>query len=144
MHSVLCDDKRQCGGWNVGLQGPEEGWAYEEQRGWSLGGGDGACAARFNFCIPLERLLSSLPCHSLLLPSLNTRARAAAWAGHRLESPFPPPANPTWHGQSWTGPTLTVDQPRNTRFINTATLLTNSVICYCIDTQNLLQKQCGN
>ena len=30
MHSVLCDDKRQSGGWNAGLQGPREGWAYEE------------------------------------------------------------------------------------------------------------------
>lgn len=30
MHSVLCDDKRQCRGWNAGLQGPEKGWAYEE------------------------------------------------------------------------------------------------------------------
>lgn len=29
MHSVLCDDKRQRGGWNAGLQGPGEGWAYE-------------------------------------------------------------------------------------------------------------------
>lgn len=46
MHSVLCDDKRQCRGWNAGLQGPEEGWAYEEYGvvGWGLG------CRRVQFC----------------------------------------------------------------------------------------------
>lgn len=50
MHSVLCDDKRQCGGWNAGLQGPREGWAY------------GRTGVQFSPILQtLEWFLSSLP-----------------------------------------------------------------------------------
>lgn len=46
MHSVLCDDKRQRGGWNAGLQGPKEGWAN--------GGGGGTGVQLGSILQPLE------------------------------------------------------------------------------------------
>lgn len=108
MHSVLCDDKRQCGGWNVGLQGPEEGWAY----GGAAGAKGGVQLGLIFAALGVLAVIPASPAFrhktaASIIPEHKSWSRCFEWAPSSIS--LPPPASPTWHDQSWTGPTLTVN-----------------------------------